>query len=953
MADVHEGITVIIRSMGRASLRAALESVALQSVPELDVVIVAAAGALEQPEVPGLRLRVVGQGRRWPRSEAAALGLSAVRTRWASFLDDDDLLLPGHLQKLLVALQGESGAVLAHTGVELVRASPPPMDSTGQGAEGSPLAPAAPQVMDAAFEPWLLLLGNRLPIHAVLFDVQRVREGGAAFDTSFDLYEDWDFWLQLSQLGAFVHVPGVSARYLIHESSGVHQLGFGDTTHWRVWRKWWDRAPQAWWAQALAAAAALPGAHAELKAVQGALKGARDEAWQLQRDIDIERFAVHQAQVQLKATQEHASNLALHLENERAAVLSLRAEALSLRSDLDVQKAATAAAQARADTEAEARAALEVSLRQRDEALAAQRLVALRTADELQAVLQSSSWRLTVPLRSALDRLRRARIWVAAQRRRGAWRRVASSPGQAAAYAAWQAGPEAEDRRRRAESSAAAPSLTVSLLMPVYNPDLAALDAAIASVQAQTHASWELCIADDASTAPGVRERLRALAAADPRVRVLERAVNGHISAASNSALALASGEWVGLLDQDDVLAPDALAEVARAVARHPEAGMVYSDEDKLDARGERFEPYFKPAFSIELLRGQNLVSHFGAYRRSLVQEVGGFREGYEGSQDHDLALRCAERLQPSQVLHIPRVLYHWRVAAGSTAGGGDRKPYAAEAARRAVDDHLSRTEPGSVAETLSPWGILRVRYRLPAELPRVLVWLAGSPQDPGATAWCDALRAATDYPRLELRWTAAPCTASLAALLREAPRIEAPLALLLRPGLLPQGGGWLHELVSHACRDGVGVVGGRIDRPAGDLADGPLLLDGTVAWRGTPRRSGGPFGRAVLAQAVSAVSDAMMLVRCEALDLPALSIDSAEVSVTSRHLCAAARRAGWRVVWTPFARAVDGPARDPVAGDAVAAPVDDPTFNPNLCIRRGAWVPGDQAAPGEARSGF
>src|SRR5439155_5869381 len=237
----------------------------------------------------------------------------------------------------------------------------------------------------------------------------------------------------------------------------------------------------------------------------------------------------------------------------------------------------------------------------------------------------------------------------------------------------------------------------ISIVMPVYNPDLAHLSAAIDSVRTQIYENWELCIADDASTDASVARTLKQHATADSRIKVTFRERNGHIAACSNSALELATGEWVALLDQDDLLSEHALAVVAATIGEYPEAGLIYSDEDKIDQSGARCCPFFKPDWNPELLLGQNYISHLGIYRRALLLEIGGFREGYEGSQDHDLALRCSEKLQPAHIRHIPRVLYHWRMAEGSAAATAEAKPYAAEAARRAIADHLQRKKINGV----------------------------------------------------------------------------------------------------------------------------------------------------------------------------------------------------------------------------------------------------------------
>ncbi|MEO7231900.1 MAG: glycosyltransferase, partial [Polaromonas sp.] len=229
-----------------------------------------------------------------------------------------------------------------------------------------------------------------------------------------------------------------------------------------------------------------------------------------------------------------------------------------------------------------------------------------------------------------------------------------------------------------------------SIVTPTYNTDAAMLRACLDSVLAQSYPHWELCIADDASTLPHVRATLAAYAKRDGRIKVSYRPVNGHIVAASNTALERANGDFVVLLDHDDLLAPHALFAVAQAIQQRPTAQLIYSDEDKLDASGQRCDPYFKPDYSPDLLYSQNYFCHLGVYRRELVHAVGGFRQGYEGSQDYDLVLRCVACISdPRDVVHIPQVLYHWRMADGSTAGGHGHKPYAKDAARKALQDHF------------------------------------------------------------------------------------------------------------------------------------------------------------------------------------------------------------------------------------------------------------------------
>lgn len=248
----------------------------------------------------------------------------------------------------------------------------------------------------------------------------------------------------------------------------------------------------------------------------------------------------------------------------------------------------------------------------------------------------------------------------------------------------------------------------LSILMPVYNTPEIFLQEAIESVLKQVYDNWELCIADDASTAPHIRPLLEKYAAQDSRIKVCFREKNGHISQASNSALELVQGEFVALFDHDDLLTSDALFEMVSLLNKQPDADMIYSDEDKIDENGQLCEPYFKPDWCPDSFLSRMYTCHFGVYRTSLVREIGGFREGMEGSQDYDLALRLTEKTE--RIFHAPKILYHWRIHQDSTAGHMENKNYAADAGKKAISEALDRRgEPGFVEKT--PSGHLTVRY--------------------------------------------------------------------------------------------------------------------------------------------------------------------------------------------------------------------------------------------------
>ena len=262
-------------------------------------------------------------------------------------------------------------------------------------------------------------------------------------------------------------------------------------------------------------------------------------------------------------------------------------------------------------------------------------------------------------------------------------------------YLAWIARHETLTREDRdwmeTKTAAFATRPILSVLMPVYEPPLDLLDEAIASLQRQTYPYWELCLADDASPNEAVRDLIRLRASEDSRIKFVFRQENGHISRATNSAASLATGAFLILMDNDDIIADHALFTIAHYVDAQPDVRMLFSDEDKININGFRFEPYLKGAFDRFLLYGHNMFSHLGVYERMLFEEVGGFRPGYEGSQDYDLTLRCIERCSEAEIVHIPHVLYHWRQIPGSTSIGASEKSYAFEAAKKAINDHFFR----------------------------------------------------------------------------------------------------------------------------------------------------------------------------------------------------------------------------------------------------------------------
>jgi glycosyltransferase involved in cell wall biosynthesis len=472
-------------------------------------------------------------------------------------------------------------------------------------------------------------------------------------------------------------------------------------------------------------------------------------------------------------------------------------------------------------------------------------------------------------------------------------RRTANdAPPQPNTYAAWVANydtltPEsADDIRAKLATLTRRPK--ISVLMPTYNTPEKLLVAAIESVRRQLYDNWELCIADDASRQPHVRKILERYQKKDPeRIKVVLRETNGHISAASNSALALAHGEFIALLDHDDEIRPHALACVALELEGHPNADLVYSDEDKIDENGHRYDHYFKPDWNPDLFVVQNYVSHLGVYRTLLVREVGGFRVGYEGSQDWDLAMRMVERTAPDRIRHIPKILYHWRSVPGSTAMLIGAKSYATQAAEKVITEHFVRI---GVNATISPTkgSYWRVHYPIPDPAPLITLIIPTRNRINVLKPCIESLFDKTTYPNFEIlivdndsddpetleylleleareggegnrqereeamapeadRTSAADPAAPAPDLRARTPRARvarfpgafnfsainnfgvsqtnAPLVGLLNNDLEVINADWLDEMVSHALRPEIGCVGAKLYYPDDRIQHAGVIL--------------------------------------------------------------------------------------------------------------------------------
>lgn len=474
----------------------------------------------------------------------------------------------------------------------------------------------------------------------------------------------------------------------------------------------------------------------------------------------------------------------------------------------------------------------------------------------------------------------------------------------------------------------------ISIIMPTYNTPEPWLRRAIESVRAQLYDNWELCVADDGSTAPHVHEILEAYRTQDARIRVTYRRERGHISAASNSAIELATGSHIAMLDHDDELADTALYLVAHELNAAPDAEIIYSDEDKIDVHGRRFAPYFKPDWDPDLALAQNLVTHLCVYRSERIRALGGFRSGYEGAQDWDLVLRVAEAVPPTAIRHIPHVLYHWRAAPGSTAMAIEEKSYASQAQRRTLTSHFERV--GQVVDLLPVAGLCwRVRYPLPQPPPLVTVIIPTRDRAALLRRCISSLRHRTTYANLEIvvidNQSVEPTTLLYLAELAAEPdvtvlRYDAPfnfsainnlgarhaqgtVLALINNDVESIAPGWLDEMVSQACRPEIGAVGAMLYYPDDRIQHaGVILGHGTSgiaahAYAHRPRGHIGQIGRAMLVQTMSAVTAACLVLRREVfLEVGGFDETNLTIAYNDLDLCLRIRERGYRNLWTPAA---------------------------------------------------
>lgn len=942
-------VSVITRSMDRNTLPETLDSIAGQTYRNIEVVLVNALGDGHRQygercgEFP---LRTVRSDAPLHRSCAANLGLDSARGKYTLFLDDDDWLDPDHIEKLVAALEEGRGARVAYAGVRFT----PARDS----AEFS--------VINEAFDPIKLRHGNFIPIHAVLFETDLAQQG-CRFDENLSIYEDWDFWLQATRFGPFLHLDRVSAGYRSSGDSGA-------------------------------------GPSVGEEAVQAARSRIFDKWRQVWTGAEINRllfFASHIEDPKILRLEE-----ILESSRQLGAALNQRLIESNVRfAELEI-----------ASTELEKQ---NIELQQK----IAEREAQLHELGTLiQTIFASASWRLTAPLRSA--RATATAVRLRARRVMFYLSPLAQDPGKIPATAlrlkyAWQKGgtdsvkailkqlpyevtyndvwinqykksftPEVTAQIQVRVQSMANPPL-ISVLMPTFNTPEKVLRRTLESVAEQLYLNWELCIVDDASSLLHVRRILEEAAANAPRVRLLVLERNVGVAAATNHALEMANGSYVVLLDHDDVLEPQALFRVAEAI-QNSNPDMIYSDEATLSEDGEEVINHtHRPAFSLEYLRACPYIVHLVAYRTELLRKIGGLDTTLSISQDYDLVLRVAENAR--KIVHIPEILYLWRQR--KLSSGHLRKKAVMDTSRDVLGRHLARCgESGEVHDGLQ-FNYFDVRYAQKTEqkvaiiiptknhgelvrqcvesivrtvkrVPYEIVVVDHASDDPASVAYFEELKLHHQVLRYEGVFNFSAINNWAIAHMRG----QFSHYLFCNNDIEAMDADWLERMMELGQMPDVGIVGAKLlypDRKMIQHAGVCVGMYGVAEHYGKfmddVRPDGslhpGYHGTLIANHEMSAVTAACALMRRDVFEKVGGYEENLPVGFGDVDLCLKTREAGYRIVYCARAVLVHhesytrGKSRvDPHPEDSVyfvrkwrkALDQCDPYYNPNLTIQSTQW---------------
>lgn len=946
-------VSVIIRSIDRPTLSDALDSIALQTYANIEVIVVNAKGANHR-EIDNwcgrFPLRMVGTEEQAGRSRAANIGLQESKGNYLIFLDDDDWFEADHIERLVQAIINHADIKVVYSGTKCVDENNHPL----------------PTQFTTPFNSTQLIAGNYIPIHSALFS-RELLDLGCSVDESLELFEDWDFWLQASTFTDFLFIDKLTAAYRISRQSGFGvnaDARKAEKASLKIYNKWLPRLQNR-----------------QLVQLMSMVRQNRLN----EEHMEDQRLQVDQLKQLLSDKEQHLKNLEQYIRDQEQQFQTQNQRIHDQDRQIKTQLH-------------------EITNLHRQLS---------NQIGTLQEILASNSWKITRPLRALILSIRWLRALtrriVSALRHYGGIKGLAHRIGEIVrqegikslankltrfllpnqndrvnSYRGWISRYDTLSDSSRAIMCSRIENFEIrpliSLILPIYNPKPEWLAECIESVRKQIYPHWELCIVVDASTASAIRSILDQFQQHDARIKVEYHAQKPNIPAASNRALEIAQGEWIALLSPEDSLSEHALFWVADALQKPSDVALIYSDEDKIDEYGNRSSPYFKCNWNRELFYSHNMIEHLSVFHAPLIKEIGGFRAEFSGSQNYDLALRIIERISASQIHHIPRILYHLRTPVHNTQQSIATNSDAILAGKRALDEHFQRQHIHARAEFTGHH--YRVRYALPDPQPLVTLIIPTRNGLQLLSQCIDSIIEKTTYKNYEI--LVVDNNSDDAATLQYMQRLELKgEARILRDnrpfnysalnnnavkfargefiGLLNNdveviSSDWLSEMLSIANQPETGAVGARLWYPDDTLQHGGVILGlgGLAAHshKHLPRHEADQFVRASCTQNLSAVTAACLVIRKSIYEkVGGLEEKHLQVAFNDVDFCLRVQDAGYRNVWTPYAElyhhesATRGYEDTPEKkarfhqeiqflkqrwGDAL---LNDPAYNPNLTL--------------------
>ncbi|MBR3249144.1 MAG: glycosyltransferase [Clostridia bacterium] len=444
----------------------------------------------------------------------------------------------------------------------------------------------------------------------------------------------------------------------------------------------------------------------------------------------------------------------------------------------------------------------------------------------------------------------------------------------------------------------------ISILVPMYNTPYNFFKELIECLINQTYSNWELCLADGSENQD---EKLQEIIQSDKRIKYKFLKENKGIAGNTNECIKMATGEYIALFDHDDLLPQNSLFEIVKAVNENPNIEFIYTDEDKISMKdGQRFDPHFKPDFSIDFLRANNYICHFSVFKKELMDKLEGERSEYDGAQDFDLILRMSEIVKPKNILHIPKILYHWRAHPNSTAQSDfDAKPYAFEAGIKAIEDHLKRMNLPAVVENGESLGTYRIHYKIKGN-QRVSIIIRNAGEKKELKRCIKSISRRTDYNNYEIMYVQ---SSNIKELNKSIQNCTGEYVILLDSTVKIISNNWIEEMLGFAQRNDVGAVGVRIYYPNNRIKHAGIILGGDKIgfelFRGLKRYVHGYFAREGTIQNFSAVSEDCMMFKKNDYDEIGFFDEKME-NVSNIDFCLKLRDNNKLIVYNPFVEVVN-----------------------------------------------